>query len=194
MKLVSLADVKTFLEITATSFDALLTMIIQNASASVETYLNRNLEKIERVAYYNAGKRYIYLPAYPIDSTTQLIVEFCDSIQTKDVDFFVRNDVGLIEFPEFSVPLYMNPNELEITWTGGYAEIGATDDKYLDVPLNIRDATMIQVAYTFRRRKDIGVASVSLPDGSISKNPIDNRLLPEVRSSLSAFRRVVGEV
>jgi hypothetical protein len=49
-------------------------------------------------------------------------------------------------------------------------------------------AVIMQTAFIFRRRKDIGLSSISLPDGSISV-VAPTELLPEVKAVLKEYRR-----
>jgi hypothetical protein len=178
MLLASLSNVKAFLEKTDTAHDDLLTLIITGISARIELYLNRNLEKIARTQYFDAGRRHYFLPAYPIDLTASLIVTLDEAVQTKDDDYYVWENDGLIEF--YAAPDYVEPRQISIVWTGGYT--AAT------MPSEIQYATMLQSAFIFRRRKDIGVSSISMPDGSLSvNNPTD--LLPDVKSLLKSLRR-----
>lgn len=193
MRLVSLTDLKVFLEKTDTNHDSLLRMIIEHVSSWIELYLNRNLLKASRTVYRDSGKRYYYLSAYPIDEAETLTVVHDGTTQTKDTDFFVRADDGLIEFQKASIPSYTDPKEVVITWTGGYSASGESDTECLNIPLTIQEAALRQCAYNFRRRKDIGISSVSMPDGSVNKNPIDSFLLPEVKDLLRVYRRPAGE-
>lgn len=192
MRLVSLTDLKVFLEKTDTNQDTLLRMIIEHVSGWIESYLNRNLLKAARTVYRDAGKRFYYLPAYPVDESAALTVVHDGTTQTKDTDYFVRADDGLIEFQSSSIPSYTDPKEVVITWTGGYVASGEGDTECLDVPSTIQEAALRQCVYNFRRRKDIGISSVSMPDGSVSKSPIDSFLLPEVKNLLNVYRRPAG--
>jgi len=193
MRLISLTDVKEFMEKTDTNHDGLLRGIIERVSAAIETHLNRNLLKAARTVRRDAGRRYYYLSAYPIDESATLTVTCDGTAQTKDTNFFVRADDGLIEFQKSAIPTYTDPKEVVIVWTGGYAASGESDTECLAVPDMMKDAALRQSAYNFRRRKDIGISSVSMPDGSISKNPIDAFLLPEVKTLLVNYRRPAGE-
>lgn len=179
MQLASLDDVKSFLEVTDTSFDNLIDLILTKVSARIETFLNRDLLKVERTRYFNAGRRIFYLPAYPIDLSATLTVTFDDTVQTKDDDYFVWETEGLIEF--YVEPSYSEPKEIIITWTGGYANTAA-------LPVDLQYAAMLQTALVFRKRKNIGTSSISLPDGSMSMN-VTESLLPEVKEILKSFRR-----
>lgn len=183
MLLASLTNVKLFLEITHTTHDTLLTLLLTQISKRVETFLNRNMEKAERTQYFNAGRKYYFLPAYPIDSEATLTVTDDGTVQTVDDDYFVWHEDGMIEFD--TTPTRTDPKQIAITWTGGYADADA-------VPADIQMATIMQVAFIFRRRKDIGLNSISLPDGSISVNA-PTELLPEVKAVLKSYRKTPGE-
>jgi hypothetical protein len=178
MLLATLDDVKTFLEKTDTTHDDLLELIITKVSARIELYLNRNLEKTERTQYFDAGRRIYSLPAIPIDLTATLTVTVDDEVQDINDDYFVWESEGLIEF--YTAPDRTQPKQVKIVWSGGYTST--------TVPEDIQYAAILQSAFVFRRRKDIGVNSLSTPDGSLSVNaPID--LLPEVKSILKSLRR-----
>lgn len=193
MRLVSLTDVKLFLEKQDLDHDVLLTLIIEHVSSWIEAYLNRELLKQERTAYFDAGRKHYYLSAYPIDETAPLTVTYGGIIQLKNTTYFVRANDGLIEFHNLSVPIYYDPKEIVITWTGGYSVGSGTGvNECLSVPVPIQEAALRQSVYNFRRRKEIGVSSVSMPDGSVSKTPTTGFLLQEVRDLLKNFRRPPG--
>jgi hypothetical protein len=178
MNLVTLATVKAFLEKTDVTHDDLLTSLIVQYSKRIETYCNRLFEKVSRTQKFNAGRRDYFLPAYPIDTIS---VTVDGTVQTVDSDYFVYTDEGWVEF--YSAPGYTEPQQVSITWVGGYA--------VADIPQDLQYAAMKQVAYVFRRRKDIGISSVSLPDGSMSISTPDD-LLPEVKQILKSFKKAPG--
>lgn len=182
MLLASLSNTKLFLEITATTYDTLLSLLLAQVSKRVETYLNRDLEKKARTIYYDAGRKLYFLSAYPIDSVLTLTVINDITTQVLNTDYYTWYDEGLIEF--YAVPTQTRPKQITITWTGGYANTYA-------IPADIQMATIMQVAFVFRRRKDIGLASISMPDGSISVNA-PTELLPEVKAVLKSYRKTPG--
>jgi uncharacterized phiE125 gp8 family phage protein len=148
MQLAPIADVKAFLEITNASYDDLLDMLLTNISKRVESFLNRNLEKAQRTSYFNAGRKKYSLPAYPIDLTSALTVTWAGATQVKDTDYFVWEDSGMIEF--LIIPTFYQPKEIVVVWTGGYANAAS-------VPEDLQMAVIMQTAFVFRRRKDIGL-------------------------------------
>jgi hypothetical protein len=188
MKLVNIMDLKTFLEITVDSQDSLLALIDDMVSARIETWLNRKLVKKVYSKSFTSGKKLYYLPAYPIDLTASLVVTYAGAVQTLNSDYYVWEDEGLIEF--YSEPTYVVPKEITIAWTGGYTETTYLGYTYLsNIPDDMKLAAITQIAFTFRRRKDIGISSVSMPDGSFSKN-VPLKLLAEVKDMLLPYRRI----
>jgi hypothetical protein len=179
MLFTSLTDVKLFLEKKDTDQDDLLDLIILNVSARIEGYLNRLFEKVERTQYFDAGRKYYSLPAYPIDLTAPLTVTDGDVVRVVNSDYYVWENDGAIEF--YTEPSYSTPKQIKVIWTGGYAT-------YDLLPQELQFATILQSAFVFRRRKDIGLNSVTMPDGSISVNA-PTALLPEVKQILSSLRK-----
>lgn len=185
MKIISLDDLKEFLgeDAIGTSKDALLTSIIEYVSPRIESYLNRYLRKETRQQYFNAGKRLFSLSAYPIDSTTTQVAVLLDGItQTVNLDYSVWDDFGAVEF--HYTPSYVEPKQILVEWVGGYAEV----DGVLSVPDDIKFAALLQCSYVYRRRKDVGATSMSMPDGSVSSSG-GMQLLPEVKEILGVYKR-----
>lgn len=189
--LVSLSNVKAYLDIdsSVTNFDSLLNILIQDVSDRIQSFLNRQLTKQQRTQYFDAGQKKYYLTAYPIDITSTITVTLDDVDQTIDSDYYIWEDEGLLEFD--ATTSYCEPKQIAITYTGGYtASETVVNDKttyILSVPDAIEYACMLQVAYMFRRRADIGLTSLSMPDGSFSK--LTGGLLPEVKEILMMYRK-----
>lgn len=190
MRIVSVKDLKVFLEIPTSDYDELLTMVVGFVSSRIQTFLNRELKKQSRTIYRDAGRKRYFLPAYPIDTSETLTVTYDGTVQTVDDDYYVWSDEGIIEFD--TETSYVDPKEVVIVWTGGYIEYGTGLALYLDVHEDIRFATILQSAFVFRRRKDIGISSMTMPDGSLSMAQT-LKLLPEVKELLKPHRRTPGE-
>lgn len=193
IQLCSLAEIKAFLEIetATTTFDALLNSMIKYVSDRIQTFINRNLRKEQRTEYFNAGKRKYYLSAYPVDTSSTITVVLDDTTETINDDYFIWADEGLMEFDWKTS--YIEPKQLYITYTGGYASStvsisGSVEDILLAVPDGLKYACVLQTAFMFRRRKDIGLSSISMPDGSIN-TMLAADLLPEVKNILKSMRK-----
>jgi hypothetical protein len=83
------------------------------------------------------------------------------------------------------------PKALKVTYTGGYDVFfegeGSPPEGYNPPPDDLEMAARTQAAYDFRRRKDIGLESVSFPDGSIQKVN-SGEFLPSVKAVLDRYR------
>lgn len=186
MKLISLSDLKSWLGKVDTVHDVELGLLIDHVSARIETALNRNLKKEQRIVYFNAGRRHYWVDAYPIDAVAAITVEVDGTVKVKDSDYYVWEKEGLIEFQ--TATSYSKPKQVKITWTGGYTETAGT----LAVPDDLKKACLMQCAFEFRRRNDIGLSSINIPDGSISVlSPA--KLLPEVEAIIAGYRKLPTE-
>jgi hypothetical protein len=72
--------------------------------------------------------------------------------------------------------------------------INYIDDADLDentyVPdLSLTRAILMQATYEWRRRNDLGLTSMTMPDGSINKFTVDG-WLPEVKKIIDNYRRL----
>lgn len=193
IQLASLAEIKAFLEIetSVTTFDSLLNSMLKYVSDRIQTFLNRNLKKEQRTEYFNAGRRRFYVSAFPIDTTATITVVLDTTTETINDDYYIWADEGLLEFDWKTS--YIEPKQLYITYTGGYASStvsisGTVEDILLAVPDGLKYACILQTAFMFRRRKDIGLTSTSMPDGSIN-TMFASDLLPEVKNILKSFRK-----
>ena len=193
--LTSLATVKSFLDIDTdkTTYDSIIVTIIKHVSDRIQTFLNRKLLKEERTQYFQAGRTNYFLDSYPIDSTASLTVVVDETTQTINDDYWVWYDSGTLQF-DYATS-YIEPKQISITYTGGYAAtetsigVGSTETVLLTVPDSLSYACIMQSAFTFRRRKDVGVSSLSMPDGSVN-TMFAADLLPEVRHTLMQHRKL----
>lgn len=201
MKIISTQTLKDFLEKTDTKHDVLLDTLIKFYSKRIETFMNRELKYGLREMYFNAGRRKFTLPAYPIDvnvtpGDTGLAVYDCGVLQLKDSWYWVWASEGIVEF--YAEPMYIQPRQLKFIWTGGYREVTVNGETYFTdmnpaflFPDDVKLATMVQCAYVFRRRNDIGLQSVNMPDGTISKIlDKSSDLIPMVKNMLMPHRRI----
>jgi hypothetical protein len=194
MKLTTIRRVKLFLDDKTGSsglFDDLLTMIVEWESAKIERALKRWLTYDSYTEYRDAGKRLYYMKAYPIvedEASEPLIVTVDDMVKVKGTDYYLWKEQGLIEF-EYA-PTYTKPRQVKFVWTGGYRTITEDGDRYgaLDIPLPLEQAAIMQCAFVFRRRNDIGLSAITLPDGSVS-TPYSGDLLPQVRKIIAQYMR-----
>jgi hypothetical protein len=118
-------------------------------------------------------------------SNSTVITVAGSSSYTEDSDYYIWEDEGRIEFVAAHTSTL--PKQVKITYTGGYS----LSSGVLDVPDDLKRACKLQVAYEFKRRNDIGITAMTLPDGSITSMEV-NEFLPEVRKILVHYRRQPG--
>jgi len=180
MDLTTLAQVKALLQVTETDWDALLEELIGAISQRAGTYCNRDFESKVRVEYHYGGGQYLYLKGLPVISITS--VYGSDTWEWGTDNLIPAADYQLLEAGMLAYR-YGNwpygPKTLKVTYTGGYAADA--------IPADLEMAVRSQVAYDFNRRKDIGLESVSFPDGSIQKVN-SGEFLPSVLAVLKRYR------
>jgi hypothetical protein len=182
MDLITLAELKSFIGITALDHDTLLSTCITKVSARVEEFLNRQLEKKARTQYFDAGRKNYFLPAYPIDLAAALTVVNYTTTQVLDTNYYVWEDAGKVEF--YTAPIKVVPKQIKITWTGGYASS-------VTIPDPIKLGMLMQCSFLFRKKDTIGVQSVSMPDGSLAISGSFD-LLNDVKKVMHTYRRSAG--
>lgn len=162
--------------------DALMVEILKQVSSRIDTYTGRLFQKAARTIKYNGGRRIYQLAAFPVDTLAALTVTVDSAAQTKGTDFYLWDAEGRIEFV-YEVPVTF-PQILSVTYTGGYA---ADTLDVLAVPDDLKRACLMQAAFEYRRRRDIGLKSVGMSGGNITVNdPV--ALLPEVKAVLDSYR------
>jgi len=178
--LTTLAAVKALLEQTETDWDSLITEIIGAVSARCAAYCNRDFESKSRVEYHDGGGQYLYLKNLPVASIASIYGSYTwewASGDLIDAGDYVLHSSGMVGYRYGAWPY--GPKTLKVTYTAGYAAIAVPDD--------LEMAARSQVAYDFGRRKDIGLESVSFPDGSIQKVN-SGEFLPSVKAVLNRYR------
>lgn len=162
MNLTTLSQVKALLELAETDWNGLLEEVIAAVSGRAGAYCNRDFEQKERVEYHDGGGRYLYLKGLPVEEIT--FINGSDTWEWDEgslvpADHYQLLNAGMVAYRFGTWPY--GPKALKVTYTGGYPEDA--------VPADLEMAVRTQVAYDFKRRKDIGLESVSFPDGSIQK-------------------------
>jgi hypothetical protein len=180
VNLTTLSQVKALLELTEADWDGLLEEVIAAVSERAGTYCNRDFEHKERLEYHDGGSWYLYLKGLPVVEVASVhgsdIWEW-DGGNLVPADHYQLLNAGMVAYRFGTWPY--GQKALKVTYTGGYAEDA--------VPADLEMAVRTQVAYDFKRRKDIGLESVSFPDGSIQKIS-SGEFLSSVKQVLDRYR------
>jgi len=186
MRLATVSDLKTFLEKEDSVHDVLLGMIIEAVSSSFETYTNRKFEKQSRTEYFDTGGKIFRVRAFPIDSSISTVVIVDTITAVIDDDYYIHFDKGYIEFIGDTAPgIGLGPRQVSITYTGGFG--WSVGSGRVDAPTDLSFACLLQAAFIYKNRRNLGAVSISLPDGSISSN-VQGEFLPQVQSVLDRYK------
>jgi hypothetical protein len=193
VNLTTLAKVKTLLELTETDWDGLINELIGAVSERCASYCNRDFENKSRVEYHDGGGRYLYLMGLPVVGSITSIYgsdtwEWASGDLINADDYFLHAS-GMVGYRYGAWPY--GPKALKVTYTGGYGSFfegeGSPPEGYNPPPDGLEMAARTQVAYDFNRRKDVGLESVSFPDGTIQKVS-SGEFLPSVKAVLNRYR------
>jgi len=180
VNLTTLSQVKALLELVETDWDGLLEELIVAVSGRGGTYCNREFEQKERVEYHDGGGRYLYLKGLPVVEITSIHASDTwewDEGSLVPADHYQLLNAGMVAYRFGAWPY--GPQALKVAYTGGYAADA--------IPADLEMAVRTQTAYDFKRRKDIGLESVSFPDGSIQKVS-SGEFLSMVKQVLDRYR------
>jgi hypothetical protein len=182
--LASLADLKSFLGISTTDNDTLLTEILEYVDQYVKTYTGRSFEEAavsNEIFNTNGLKRIFAVKEPPIKESPTPTVTY-DGVAVSTDDYEILYDEGLFVFDS---PPARAVKKLLISYTGGYATI----------PADLQLATIKISAGIFKNRKSTsGATSKKLGDFSINYGESgDSDLDAVIQNNLSIldmYRRI----
>lgn len=175
--LTTLANVKAFIPSmgTVTTFDALLGRLITAASSWIKSYLNRDILTTTYVETLDGtGTTGLMVGQYPITALTSLVVDGKDV--TADAIFnrrMIRLKTG---------KFYTGVGNVVVNYTTGYAA----------APSDLEQACIELVAWRFRERERLGLASKSLQTGGEVESYQTTDVPASVRTNLNNWKKVVG--
>lgn len=166
----------------STKYDTLFATLITAVSKRFESFCNRTFEQSSSIVEYYSGSgtnRVIYVKRPPIASVASLYDDtdrVFGSGTMIDADDYVADDYTVTLKNSTFMKGILN---IKITYAGGYS----TDT----LPADLKLAAMMQVAFVFKRRADLGLVGISGEGGSISmQSPM--KLLPEVEATLQTYK------
>lgn len=180
MGLVSLTKVKDQMEIGDIRYDVYLKELIEDVSSDAQEYMDLRFDKVaQQTVYLDGGARQVYLPHANVSNVK--VWSDPSKIFSTEMDssyFEVGSRRGVVRLIHGTFP--RAAGSVKVQYDGGY-EVDA-------VPF--RRALIKQIAYNFKRRNDLGLSSVTFPDGTINKMSIDE-WLPDVEEILKRNKRLV---
>lgn len=195
--LCQLQDVKTYLGITVATTDNVLTALVQNASAFIESYCNRVFEQTAYVETRNGnGADRIFVRAPPIISITSVTVDNVTIPAAPDtISYGYVNDEDMVylrtgtrltpvvvqagSYTGVPVTFRRGVQNVVLTYSGGYSII----------PLDVNQACIELVALKFAKRDRIDKSNEVLAQQTVGFSMAD--MPAQVRTALSAYRIVM---
>lgn len=179
---VTASEVKTFLNISYSTDDAIIGTMITSARYAIEQYTKRAFITQTIIAYYKRYDKTVNLPFQPIqsvttvetvadDSTTPLTANsnyYVKGVQDKYLDFTGVNSIPAGHSPYENTATY----GLKVTYVAGYGSANA-------VPQSIKDAIVRLTAYYYDNRADFVTGTI------IQRLPLT------VTSLLNGYKRYV---
>jgi hypothetical protein len=167
---------------------------IAEVSARAGGFCNWTFKREERVSHHDGGGRYLYLNALPVQEILEVLYSFSWEWEAATVygpaDYALINPKsGLVGFKWGYWP--EGAKALRVKFVGGYDPAPAEGETppagYTPVPADLEGAICQQVVYEWRRRNDVGIRAVSLPDGTINKMDV-GEWLESVEKTLKRYR------
>ena len=206
IKLVSVANVRTYLNFSSTNQDTLLGELVEQVSEDIQNYCDRTFTRgTDTLEYPIGGGKYLSLKRFPIVSIAHIrynidsdFSDSTDDISSDDYKFSASlKDEGLVFLKRSKLRVQLSnrtyntnyvwpddPDSLQVKYTGGYGNTAGV----LNVPDDLKKACVIQVAYLFDRRKSLGVRTVSGQEGSLNYEG-EYKFLPNVLAMLDKYKR-----
>tara|TARA_A100001515_G_scaffold116526_1_gene98302 strand:- start:76 stop:714 length:639 start_codon:yes stop_codon:yes gene_type:complete len=206
IKLVSVANVRTYLNFSSTNQDTLLGELVEQVSEDIQNYCDRLFTAAtDELEYPVGGGKYLSLKRFPITTITHIrynvdsdFSDSADDISSDDYKYSASlKDEGLVFLKRSKLKAQLNnmtystgyvwpddPDSLQVKYTGGYGNTAGV----LNVPDDLKKACVIQVAYLFDRRKSLGTSNVSGQEGSLNYENVYN-FLPNVLGMIDKYKR-----
>lgn len=176
-----------------------LTYLLDGTSRAIETYVllspTASFAQQTFTEYYGSehygshARNEIRLKNRPIVTITSVIDNINSGGTPLDSSQYTYDPDRAIIY-RISGRFFPQPRATQVIYTAGYVVTGQGDTLAIQVPLDIRNACLEQIAYEFTLREpggpSYGVNSISRPDGSVVIDP--TALLPSVKFKLDAYR------
>ena len=177
--LVSLAEAKTFLKISASSEDSVIEDFINRASIWANDYTGRRLKSRSNSDVYDGdGSDILLLRDYPVNAVTsfQIVDEPVPLIIYEDFSLNAEN--GIIKTKNWRM-ITKGFQNVTITYTAGYST----------PPETLKEAVLLYVGHLYRRQyadQKFGVQSETVGDRTTTYGSDD--IIPKAKALLNPYR------
>lgn len=174
--------------ITTEEYDEALALLMDSIGTIFDDYCNRSFQANQFTEFHGASGNFLYLRNNPIREIVSIYADIdyefdADTLlETDDYELLGEGEEGVI-YSKYVEGL--PPKSIKVTYEGGYDPIDFEGD--YPIPADLKMAFIRQVQNDFKRRRDLGMLTVTFKDGSITK-PNVNELLPQVQATLDRYR------
>jgi len=192
MNFANLDDIKNTNDpiINTEDYDEVLSMIMDGLGETFSKQCNRLFVANTYTELFNGGGEYIWLRENPIRQINNIWVdweaEWDETTSIDPADYLLMED-GKVWSLYFTIrPRYYFAPAIKVEYEGGYDRLEITDGDY-PIPADLKLAFVRQAQYDLKRRKDMGIATVTFKDGNVIKQPLVE-MLPQVEAVLQRYR------
>ena len=159
MQLVTLSEIKAFLEKTDTGSDTLLDALDTQTSEEIQNMIGYPLEYAERTEYYNTEKYkcIIYLRGFPVLSVSKMYYDttrtFDESTLVSTDDYYVTSN-GVQFYGTFTSTY---KRVIKIIYKSGWYLSGANRN----LPNDLRKVCIRQTVMNYLKRREMGIIETS---------------------------------
>ena len=181
--LTTLANVKEVRNITVTTHDAVLTSLIARISTLIESRIGDVFQQLSYQEIQNGSGTVLFRFYHrPVVSVTTMHIssdQVWDSATLIDSTAYVIDlDAGLLYLKDGS-GFTRGFQNIRADYTAGYAA----------VPLDVEHYAIEKILSFFDQREQLGLTSVSLKDGSFTKQATVKDLMTDIGSVLGRYKR-----
>ena len=190
--LLTLANLKSRLNISNSADDSKLTDLITQVGKRFENFCDRVFERAASQVYYFDCQKVFQLKLAPVESLTlhyDIDRAFTsDTLLVANDDYVLTNATGLVRLL-FQPNPEAWPDAIKATVTGGYVSAGSVPSAgQTAIPEDITRAMLAQCEYEHKNHPEFGRQSVNMQGQSVSV--AEFQLLPEVKNTLQPYKRI----
>ena len=176
--MITKTEVKSYLGISANTYDTVLDFLVSGCVAFVESQIRRKIDSANYTELHNGGKPKYFVRNSPMTAITSVKynngTQHTPSWQTVDLENVTFEENGIVHAPG----LPCGSRNIEIKYTGGYAT----------TPADLAFVIVQLVAKAFEQRNAQGKSREAM--GGVSVDWKD-ALTPEQEATIKRYRRLV---
>ena len=176
-------------------YDELVSLYMEATGQTFADYCGRKFQVDSYTEFFYGGGEYVFPLELPIRQINKITVDMMYSQEDLDWttgtildpgDYFLLPDEGKIWSLYFRYrPSYFRAKTIKVEYDGGFDPIDSEGQDF-PIPANLKLAYIRQIQYEIKRRKDLGLSTVTFKDGNVIKQP-NVILLPQVTQVLDYY-------